>query len=229
MIGKQKMSFQTKQEWLCHTLRDAIRNCELAPGERLLMDEIAEQFGVSRVPVREALLQLQSEGLVQMAPHTGAVVSPITFGSANDYFAISRELQVLACRAAAERMEDDEKTALRKLLAEMEQAATDNNLELYGKLNHDFHNFIALASRMPLLPHFINEFQQHWSRVERYYKLYPMLPARMEETIGEHRSIVEALLAGDADAVEKASRKHNITGLEDHLRRMAGKENTSPA
>jgi DNA-binding GntR family transcriptional regulator len=224
MLGTPKLQFQTKQEWLYRTLRDAIRNCELAPGERLLMDDLAAKFGVSRVPVREALLQLQAEGLVQMTPHAGAQVAEITFGSANDYFAISRELQVLACRAAAERITSEEKEELKELLNRMEAAAKLGDLETYTKINHEFHDFIALVSKMPLLPHFMDQFQQHWQRIERFYQLYPMCSERMCQTIDEHRHIVAALLVNDADEVEKASRVHNITGLEDHLKRIAQKE-----
>jgi len=223
MNGVHKMQFQTKQEWLYHTLRDAIRNCELEPGERLLMDELAAEFNVSRVPVREALLQLQAEGLVQMVPHSGAVVAPITFASAQDYFAISRELQVLAGRAAAERMTDSEREALRTLVDRMERLAEAGDREQYTKANLEFHQCLANVSRMPLVPHFLDQFQQHWQRVMCYYGLNPMPVSRMQETVLQHRAIVEALVAGDADAAERAIREHNVTGLEDHLRRMAEK------
>lgn len=224
MIGMQKRQYQTKQEWLYHTLRDAIRTCELAPGERLLMDELAAEFNVSRVPVREALLQLQAEGLVRMVPHSGAIVAPITFASAQDYFAISRELQVLAGRSAAERMTDDERVELQKMADNMERLAEFKDYEQYTKCNLEFHEFIANVSRMPLVPHFLDQFQQHWQRVMSYYNLYPMPAPRVEETVPQHRAIVEALVSGDADAAEQAIRIHNITGLEDHLHRMAEKE-----
>ena len=97
-MEKQRVPFQTKQEWLYSELKNAIGHCEIPPGERLILDELAAKYHVSRVPVREALLQLQAEGLVQMTPHVGAVVAPITQASAQDYFAISRELQVLPPR-----------------------------------------------------------------------------------------------------------------------------------
>lgn len=223
MIGMHKMQYQTKQEWLYHTLRDAIRNCELVPGERLLMDELAAEFNVSRVPVREALLQLQAEGLVRMVPHSGAVVAPITFASAQDYFAISRELQVLAGRAAAERMTDEEREKLQDIVRHMERLADAKEYEQYTKCNLEFHEFIANASKMPLVPHFLDQFQQHWQRVMSYYRLNPMPASRVEETVLQHRSIVAALVSGDADAAERAIREHNVTGLEDHLRRMAEK------
>lgn len=224
MALQVKGKFQTKQEWLCDQLREAIRTCELMPGQRLVMDELAANFGVSRVPVREAILQLQSEGLVSVVPHAGAVVAPISSVSANDYFAISRSLQVVAVRAASERLTPEERTELEALVSQMEKAAEAKDYESYTAVNHEFHRFIARASKMPLLPHLLDEVERHWQRVERYYGLYPMAPDRVQETIGEHRRLAEAILSGAADAAEQASREHNITGLNNHLRRMAEKE-----
>lgn len=220
----QKIPFQTKQEWLFTTLRDMIESCELKPGQRLLMDQIASDFNVSRIPVREALLQLQAEGLVQMEPHMGAIVSPIDFSSASDYFAISRELQVLAVRAFCDRGEKADLDRLEALVLEMESAAGSDDMATYSKLNQDFHDLIAEKCRMPLVRTFMKTYQQHWNRFVRFYHLYPMREQRMKQTLKEHRDILEALKSRDPNAAEKASRIHNLTGLEDHLERMK-KEN----
>lgn len=217
---QQKVPFLTKQEWLYSELKSAIETCVLQPGERLILDELAADYSVSRVPVREALLQLQAEGLVQMTPHVGAVVAPITQASAQDYFAISRELQVLAVRAAATRMTEQEKAILANIVAEMELIAPTGDLAAYSKANSRFHDFIKDNCHMPLVPQMIDNFHQHWHRFERYYNLYPMSAARMEVTLPEHRELLEAIQASDPDRAEVASRKHNITGLEEHLRRM---------
>ena len=218
-----KIQYLTKQEWLYNSLKIAIRSCDLKPGQRLVLDEIAAEYGVSRIPVREALLQLQNEGLVHMTPHSGAVVSEISFASAKDYFAVERELQVLATRAAALRRTGEDCEELKSFITQMESAAAADDTATYSALNHQFHDCIAKISRLPLVPHFMEEFQQHWERIENYYGLKQMSRQRMLETINEHREIVKAILAGDEDAVEDASRKHNITGLDDHLTRMAEK------
>lgn len=220
MFEKQKVPFQTKQEWLYQEIKRAIEHCELQPGERLILDELATGFNVSRVPVREALLQLQAEGLVQMTPHVGAVVAPITQASAQDYFAISRELQVLAVRAAATRMNEKEKANLATIVREMEDIAPTGDALSYSKANSRFHDFIKDNCHMPLVPQLIDNFHQHWHRFERYYNLYPMSTERMEITLPEHRAMLQAIQAADPDQAEVASRKHNITGLNEHLRRM---------
>lgn len=218
-----EVPFQTKQEWLYHRLREAIESCELQPGERLVLDELAASFNVSRVPVREALLQLQAEGLVQMTPHVGAMVAPITQASAQDYFAISRELQVLAVRAATTRMTEREKTDLETIVIEMEGIALTGDELAYSQANSRFHDFIKDYCHMPLVPQMIDNFHKHWHRFERYYNLYPMSVARMETTVPEHREILEAIKASDPERAEAASREHNVTGLNEHLRRMKDK------
>lgn len=223
MLEGRKTPFHTKQEWLYHELREAIESCELKPGERLMLDELANGYGVSRVPVREALLQLQAEGLVQMKPHVGAVVAPITQASAQDYFSISRELQALAIRAAATRMDVQEKEILASIVEEMEAIAPTGDTLAYSRANSRFHDFIKDNCHMPLIAQLIDNFHQHWHRFERYYHLYPMSPERMDVTLSEHREMMDAIQAADPDGAEAASRKHNITGLNEHLRRM--KEN----
>ncbi len=229
MLEGRKVPFQTKQEWLYNELREAIENCDIQPGERLMMDKLADTFGVSRVPVREALLQLQAEGLVQLTPHVGAVVAPITQASAQDYFAISRELQVLAVRAAAFRMSADEKKELEKIVCEMESTAQTGDLLAYSIANNQFHSYITEHCHMPLVPQLIANFHRHWHRFERYYNLYPMSHVRMEITIPEHRNIMQAILDSDADRAEAFSREHNITGLNEHLKRMKALEGRKPA
>ena len=131
-MGAEEMTFQTKQEWIFEKLKNAIENCELKPGERILLDQVAAENKVSRIPVREALLQLQVEGLVEMVPHCGAVVSPVDFTSASDYFAISRELQVLAVKACIDRSSDEEISKIAAMVDEMEAAARkDDRDELF--------------------------------------------------------------------------------------------------
>lgn len=215
-----KVPFQTKQEWLFTTLREMIETCELKPGQRLLLDQIAADFNVSRVPVREALLQLQSEGLVQMIPHSGAIVTPVDFLSASDYFAVSRELQVLAVKAFCERSSKEDLIQLETMVLEMEKAAQQDDRALYSSLNQDFHDFIADHCKMPLVNSFLRTYKQHWNRFVRFYHLYPMSRERMKQTLSEHRDLLNALVNRDLVEAERASRVHNITGLEDHLSRM---------
>ena len=98
------MPYRTKQEFVYETLRDAIMRCELGPGQRLVIDELARRLEVSAIPVREALQLLQSEGLVANVPHVGATVSLISRESIAEVFSVMEGLEIVATRSAAERM-----------------------------------------------------------------------------------------------------------------------------
>src|SRR5215211_3087342 len=116
------MAYKTKQEFVYQTLRRAILRCELATGQRLPTQEIANRLGVSLIPVREALQLLQSEGLVENRPHAGAVVTRISSSSVAEVFTLLEALETAAARVAARRMPPEEMDALTRLLAEMDAA-----------------------------------------------------------------------------------------------------------
>src|SRR4029453_15772835 len=93
--------YRTKQELVYRPLRDAILTCELAPDQRLVIDDIARRLSVSTIPVREALQMLQSEGLVTMGARLGGAVAPLSPESVVDVFSVLEGLQVVAGRIAA--------------------------------------------------------------------------------------------------------------------------------
>src|SRR5262245_31174700 len=124
--------YRTKQELVYRTLRDAILTCELAPEQRLVIDDIARRLNVSTIPVREALQMLQSEGLVTMVPHVGAAVSPLSRESVVDVFSVLEGLQVVAGRIAATEAGDAELKELAGLVEEMDQAIEDAQFERWA-------------------------------------------------------------------------------------------------
>ena len=89
---------RTKQAFVYRTLHDAISTCEIKPGERLIIDDLARRLQVSAIPVREALQVLQSEGLVITVPHVGATVAPVSRDSIVDVFTVLEGLESVACR-----------------------------------------------------------------------------------------------------------------------------------
>ena len=102
------MRFQTKQEFVYHTLRDAIIRCEVKPGTRLVIEDIAQRLSVSPIPVREALQLLQSERLVESVPHIGATVAHISESSVSEVFTIMEGLEVISTRVATQKMTKEE-------------------------------------------------------------------------------------------------------------------------
>src|SRR5438105_7980088 len=103
---------RTKQEFVHRTLREAILKCELAPGERLVIDDLARRLEVSSIPVREALQLLQSEGLVVTIPHVGTSVATLSHDSVAEVFAVMEGLEIVATRAAARRARKEDLDSL---------------------------------------------------------------------------------------------------------------------
>ena len=208
--------YQTKQEWVYSTLKEAILSCALAPGARLTLDDLAEQLKVSRVPVREALLQLQVEGLVDITPHAGAVVSPISLDSIHELFMILEELEVLAGKVVAKRAASEDLKGLEDMLAGMEEAITEGDVERWSELNTEFHKEISRLSSMPFLQQITEKALEKWDRMRRYF-LTEVLHKRTTQAQEEHRQIYVALKEGDVETVKQSIRTHNRNALEAYL------------
>lgn len=200
--------FRTKQEFVYRTLRDEIMSCELPPGHRLVIDDLARRLEVSAIPVREALQTLQSEGLVQSVPHVGATVSPISRESIDEVFAVMEGLEIVATRAAAERMTDDDVRALAEVVAAMDDAVSHGRHEEWADLNTRFHTAVSRLGAMPMLQEMTERVLARWDRVRRYY-FNGVLVHRIEQAQGEHREIFAAMKARDYPGLEATVKKHN--------------------
>jgi DNA-binding GntR family transcriptional regulator len=204
---------RTKRELVYHTLRDAIMRCELAPGRRLLIDDLARQLEVSAIPVREALQLLQSEGLVDNVPHVGATVSPISRQSIDEVFAVMEGLEVVAARAAAQRMTPDDALELEQIAAGMDRAQAAGRHAEWADLNSRFHLAISRLSAMPMLHEMTERVLARWDRVRRFY-FNGVLVHRVEQAQREHRDLLAAMRARDFAALERTVKEHNRGALQ---------------
>lgn len=210
----QRPQHRTKQEMAYDALRTSIMRCELQPGDRLIIDDISRQLGVSHIPVREALHQLQSEGLVINVPHAGATVAPISRNDVAEVFSLMEGLERIALRVAASKMTPSDLQQLRALVAEMDQATADGNGERWGALNSEFHRVIAGIADMTLLREFTDRTLDHWDRVRRYYNI---LSDRITQAQRQHHEILKALEVKDIDRLEHLSTVHNREALDAYL------------
>ncbi len=217
---QRSSSYITKQEFVYRGLLESITAARLNPGERLLLDRIAGEYGVSRVPVREALLQLQAEGFVEMDPHMGARVVSVSSESFDDYFDFIEALNVLAVGAACTRHTTEDLTDLRNLLLAIETAASVGDLESYAELNMAFHAEIAYVSRIPLLPRVVQLLHQHWQRVMAYHGLRPS-SVRAERAMKEHHDLLTAIEGRDPESAEQAMHRHSKSAREYYAHQMS--------
>jgi DNA-binding GntR family transcriptional regulator len=124
----------TKQQYVYETLRDAIIRCELEPGARLVIDDLARKLDISIIPVREALRLLESEGLVVSVAHVGATVAPVSRQSIVEVFTILEGLETVSARAAAQSITKPTLADLEALVADMDRALKANRKDAWATL-----------------------------------------------------------------------------------------------
>ncbi|HUG53112.1 MAG TPA: GntR family transcriptional regulator [Vicinamibacteria bacterium] len=203
---------RTKQEFVYQTLRDAIVNCELAPDERLVIDDLARRLEVSSIPVREALQILQSEGLVVTVPHVGTTVAPLSRQSITEVFTVMEGLEIVATRTAAERASAEDLDALAAMVAEMDEAFSAGANERWADLNTRFHVEISRLTGMPMLEEMMERVLGRWDRVRRFF-FTGVLVHRIEHAQREHHVLLDAMRSQDWPRLEETIREHNRGAL----------------
>lgn len=204
--------YQTKQDLVYTTLRNAIMRCDLVPGQRLVIEDIAQQLAVSPIPVREALHLLQSEGLVEMTPHVGATVASIVPSSIVEVFTILEGLEVVATRTAARRLTPADLDRLAHILAEMDETIHAHTYEHWADLNSKFHRTISSIAGMPMLHEMTARVFDRWDRIRRFY-FSDVLLHRLDIAQHEHHAIVAAMRDHDYEQLEHVVKQHNQGAL----------------
>ncbi|MEW6662686.1 MAG: GntR family transcriptional regulator [Bacillota bacterium] len=183
-------SYKPLREIVFEALREAIMSGCLRPGERMMEVQLAEELGVSRTPVREAIRKLELEGFVVMIPRKGAYVSDLSIKDIADVFEIRGALEALAAGLAAERISAEEMEELERLLVQVSECAEDQDLERLVEVDTQFHAVLYRASRNERLAQMISTL---WEQVQRFRRTTMGTPGRMRETLEEHRKIVDAI------------------------------------
>ena len=191
-------SYQPLREVVCESLREAIRNGTLKPGERLMEIQLAEQLGVSRTPVREAIRKLELEGYVIMMPRRGTYVANMSMSDISDIFEIRSALESLSNGLAAKRITPDELEHLQNLLVMLKPYVEQMDMEKIVELDIEFHDLLYHVGIISNLR----------DQLTRFRTLSMSYPGRLEATMEEHKSIVDAIAAGDSEAARQAAEKH---------------------
>jgi DNA-binding GntR family transcriptional regulator len=207
---------RTKQEFVYQTLRSAIMRCDIAPGERLVIDDLARKLEVSIIPVREALQLLQSEGLIVNVPHVGATVAPITRESILDVFTLLEGLETMATRLVAERGDPAELQLLGSYVKEMDNDAEAGRLEHWAELNTRFHLEIGAMPGLRMLHETTARVLDNWHRVRRFF-FRGVLQLRVTQAQQEHREMLAAMRARDVAALADVVSRHNRNALAAYL------------
>jgi DNA-binding GntR family transcriptional regulator len=186
-------------------VRDAIVRAELPPGARLSENELAEQLGVSRTPIREALGRLRDDRLVVVVPQLGTFVSRISTQAVSDAHFIREALECAAVRPAAELAGDEDIAGLEENLRSQERAAESGDIDAWYLLDDAYHRALCDLSGHPAVWPVSERAKSHLNRLRR---ISLTLPDYMPEMIREHREVVDAVARHDADAAEEKLRHH---------------------
>ncbi|HEX6390703.1 MAG TPA: GntR family transcriptional regulator [Solirubrobacteraceae bacterium] len=193
-------------------LREAIVSTRFEPGRQLSENELAEWLGVSRTPVREALVRLSDERLVEIVPQLGTFVSRISVAAVADAQFVREALECAAVRLAAERATREDINALKAIVARQAQV---EDFDRWYVLDDELHAALFGMSGHSSAWSLAERAEAHLNRVRR---LSLPQPRYMREMVAEHRLVIRAIERGDADAAEEALRHHLrmvLSGLDD--------------
>lgn len=216
-------SYKTMQEIVYDTIREAIQTGRYAPGQRLVADDLAQELGTSRMPVREALRRLEVAGLVSITPHRGAVVSELSAKEIVEVYHIRAVLEGLAARLAAPHLGPADFERLNALIDGMAAAAATANPDMKEMLrsNRDFHLTIWQAAQAPRLHELLENL---YDASHRFRNISIALPGRLTQIAEEHRRILQALAAGDTAAAERFANDHHENTAQRLLAELEKKE-----
>ncbi|MDN5292923.1 MAG: hypothetical protein PWQ91_490 [Eubacteriales bacterium] len=198
-------SYKPLREIVFETLREAIISGRLKPGERLMEVQLAEEMGVSRTPVREAIRKLELEGFVVMVPRKGAYVADISLKDIADVFEVRAALEGLAAALAAERITEEELEQLERLLVQLAEKIEKNDLTGLIEIDTQFHEVLYRACRNAKLVQILGNLRE---QIQRFRATSLASPGRMKFALDEHKKIVEAVAERNVELARALAQEH---------------------
>lgn len=195
----------TLRERILETIRDAIMSGSLRPGEKVAEPELAERFGISRTPIREAFRQLESEGYLTVIPRKGAVVTAFSPRDVEEFYAIKSILEGYAARKACDNLTAKELDKLTAINNKLRQLADDGDIKHFFKVHNDFHDLFIKSANNEKLCEMINNLLKKFQRL-RIASLSKQ--GRMHVSVEEHDKIIDAFRKKDAALAEKLVQKN---------------------
>jgi DNA-binding GntR family transcriptional regulator len=215
---------QTIASMTVEALRERILRGEYPEGEPLRQDALAEELGVSRIPVREALRQLEAEGLVTFSPHRGAVVSILSLAEIDELFELRAEIECdLLCRAIP-KMTREQIDRATDVLDEFEAALAGGEATRWGPLNWHFHAALYAPAERKFTMGVLQKLHQH---SDRYFRMEVLLAHGGTRANAEHRAIAAAVARKDVHEAIRLMREHILGAghsLVELLQKQRGEE-----
>ncbi|OXS80635.1 GntR family transcriptional regulator [Domibacillus enclensis] len=188
-----------------HIIRLAIRDLILPPGKTILEREMAEVLEMSRTPVREALVRLETEGVVRLIPRRGFIVEPIEREDLQEIYEVAQTMDGLAAAKAAEKMSETDMAELERLIDQQEQALETHDLKKWAQLDDQFHHLIISFAQNKRLNTVIDVYSDQLYRARLFTVNERPLPF---QSITEHKAIVACMKARDGEAARLVMNSH---------------------
>ncbi len=198
---------RTKEEYAYDVIREAILRCELKPGEKIVIDNLSDKLGVSPIPLRGALQRLQSEGLVEITPHTGTIVSELSPANIEQVSLLLERLEILSFEVLAQKATESDVARLRGILVEMDRLLEAKDVDKWSELNLEFHRTVGNLTEMKMVTEFLNRALDAWMRLRRWY--LQRILVQLPQSQAEHHEMVELLARRDIPRLTRVIVEHN--------------------
>lgn len=211
-----------KQQYAYQVLRTRILDGTYAPGYRIVINQIANELSLSAIPVREAIRQLEADGLIEYKPYSGAVVTPIDENEYVEAMTVLAVTEGYATALSAQGFSRDKLSELHETNERMERALKDYDFATFAALNRTFHEEIYTECENRYL---IEQIEQTWNRLDSIRRQGAVfIPQRAEKSIAEHRQLLTLIeQERPFDEIETHARQHKMNTV-DYFNRRKGKK-----
>ncbi len=205
MLNFDLQNHRPLREIVYEELKRQILIGEIAPGTRMMEVELADDMGVSRTPVREAIRKLEKEGLVTIEPRRGAYASDISIKDIEDVLEVRQDLEGMAAALAAQKANDEQKEQLRKVTDQYRNAVESGDVSEMIRCDEAFHKLIVSCSDNKTLVQLVSQVQE---LALRFRYIYYDDFTRFGSQPMEHKEIADAILSGDSEKARRAAGEH---------------------
>ncbi len=196
---------QTLRERIVNILRESIIKGTLKPGERVAESELAEKYGISRTPIREAFRQLETEGFLKVIPRRGAEVASLTEEDVREFYEVKSLLESYAAKVATEKLTEKDIKRLELINQSMERFAKAGDIKSFFKADNEFHDIFIQKCGNDKLCNIIQNLLQQFQRF-RIASL--VIKGRMEVSVEQHKEIIKACCGRDSSLVEQLVKRN---------------------
>ena len=221
MINFSLQNHRPLREIVYEELKRQIMVGEIAPGTRMMEVDLADEMGVSRTPVREAIRKLEKEGLVTIEPRRGAYASDISAKDMVDVLEVRQDLEGMAAGLAAQKIAEGDILQLKDMTRRYKEAVEAGDIEEIIKQDEDFHKYIVGLSDNKTLIKMVSQVQE---LALRFRYIYYDDFSRFKNQPTEHQAIVDAIVSGDVNSARVNAEEH-LARLKDFVRKEGDKLN----